>query len=214
MKIKSFIGGYDKNLSYVVWCNKTNYAAIIDASVKPDKMIDFIIKNNLILKKILITHSHGDHIYYIKDWIYYFNDVIIYGYDLKKNNYENKIIKISNNEVINIGNELITSIHTPGHYYDSLCFWNQDSKCVFTGDTIFVGRTGRVVSDRSDMSELYNSVYNILLKLPEETMIYPGHHYGHIKNISFKDNKAISNFFNCKTELEFIQVMKNFEQNR
>ena len=119
------------------------------------------------------------------------NDVIIYGYDLKKNNYENKII--SNNEVINIGNELITSMHTPGHYYDSLCFWNQDSKCVFTGDTIFVGRTGRVISERSSISELYNSIYNILLKLPEETMIYPGHHYGHKKSISF--NSYEINFF-------------------
>ena len=214
MKIKSFIGGYDKNLSYIIWCNETNYAAIIDASVKPDIMIDFIINNNLIVKKILITHSHGDHIYFIKDWSHYFTDVIIYGYDLKKNNFKNKIIKISHNEVINIGNELITSLHTPGHYYDSICFWNQYSKSIFTGDTIFVGRTGRVISVRSNISELYNSIYNILFKLPEETIIYPGHHYGHIKKISFKDNKSISDFFNCKSESEFINVMKNFEKNK
>ena len=214
MKIKSFLGGYDKNLSYLVWCEETNYAAIIDASVKPDRIINFIIDKNLILKKVLITHSHGDHIYFIKDWLDYFSDLIIYGYDIKLKFFKNKIIQITDNEIINIGNELLTSLHTPGHYYDSLCYWNQNSKSIFTGDTIFVGRTGRVISNRSNISDLYNSVYNILFKLPEETMIYPGHHYGHIKKISFKDNKSISEFFNCKSESEFISIMKSFEKNR
>tara|TARA_Y100001970_G_C13916262_1_gene691139 strand:+ start:133 stop:777 length:645 start_codon:yes stop_codon:yes gene_type:complete len=214
MKIKSFIGGYDKNLSYIVWCEETNYAAIIDASVKPEKMIDFIIDKNLRIKKLLITHSHGDHVCFMKDWIDYFSDIIVYGYDIKKNNYIKNNIKITNNEIINIGNELIISLYTPGHYYDSICFWDQKNRNIFTGDTIFVGRTGRVISNRSSISDLYNSIYNVLLKLPEETMIFPGHHYGHVKQISFKDNKVISDFFNCNSESEFIKVMNNFEKNR
>ena len=214
MKIKSFIGGYDKNFSYLVWCEKTKHAAIVDASVEPNEMINYIIDQNLILKKILITHSHVDHVYFINDWIDYINDLHIYSYDYKIKKSKCKTIQITNNDVINIGNELITSLHTPGHYYDSICFWNQSSKSIFTGDTIFVGRTGRVKSNRSNIADLYNSVYNILFKLPEETIIYPGHHYGHMKKISFKDNKIISDFFNCKSQSEFINVMKIFEKNK
>ena len=62
MKIKSFLGGYDKNFSYLIWCEKTKHTALIDASVKPNEMIDFIKSEKLILKKIFITHSHLDHI--------------------------------------------------------------------------------------------------------------------------------------------------------
>ena len=214
MKIKSFIGGYDKNISYLIWCEKTKHTALIDASVKPNKMIDFIKSEKLILKKIFITHSHLDHIYFINDWINYNNDILLYGYNSKIEKINKKIYQITNHEVINIGEELITSLYTPGHYWDSMCFWNQSKKCIFTGDTLFVGRTGRVKSKKSSISELYNSVYNILFKLPVDTMIYPGHDYGHIEKISFKDNKKISNFFNCNSENEFIKVMEQFEKNR
>ena len=214
MKIKSFLGGYDKNLSYLIWCEKTKHTALIDASVKPNKMIDFIKSEKLILKKIFITHSHLDHIYFINDWINYNNDILLYGYNSKIEKINKKIYQITNHEVINVGEELITSLYTPGHYWDSMCFWNQSKKCIFTGDTLFVGRTGRVKSKKSSISELYNSVYNILFKLPVDTMIYPGHHYGHIEKISFKDNKKISNFFNCNSENEFIKVMEQFEKNR
>ena len=69
-------------------------------------------------------------------------------------------------------------------------------------------------NDKPNISDLYNSVYNILLKLPEETTIYPGHHYGHSPTTTFKENKQYSPFFNCKSESEFITVMENYERNR
>jgi glyoxylase-like metal-dependent hydrolase (beta-lactamase superfamily II) len=95
-----------------------------------------------------------------------------------------------------------------------MCFWNPKDKILFTGDTIFVGRTGRVVSHRSNIKDLYNSVYNVILKLPLETIIYPGHNYGLMKLISINDNIAISNFFQAKNLKEFINTMEKFEKNR
>ena len=53
MKIKSFLGGYDKNFCYLIWCKNTRFAAVVDPSVKIDAIEDFIGKNNLILNKIL-----------------------------------------------------------------------------------------------------------------------------------------------------------------
>ena len=213
MKIKSFLGGYDKNFCYLIWCRNTRFAAVVDPSVKIDAIVDFIGKNNLILNKILITHTHNDHIFYLNDWIELYPKISLYGYDLKLNQ-KVKISNLSHYDIVSIGQELITTLYTPGHYDDSICFWNQKSDAILTGDTIFVGRTGRTVSSRSNIDDLYHSVYQIILKLPKHTMIYPGHHYGYKKNITIEENIKNSNFFNCNSKLEFIDVMKKFEENR
>ena len=109
---------------------------------------------------------------------------------------------------------MVLALFTPGHYIDSICFWIKNQDMLFTGDTIFVGRTGRTISSRSSISDLYSSVYDILLKLPLKTIIYPGHHYGFSKSISIKENISISDFFQCKSLNEFKIVMDNYENNR
>ena len=79
---------------------------------------------------------------------------------------------------------------------------------------MFVGRSGRTVSAKSNISHLYNSIYTELLSLPKETNIYPGHHYGYTRSVSLDENKRLSPFFQCGSEEEFIQVMEEFEKNR
>ena len=213
MKIKSFLGGYDKNFSYLIWCKDTRIAAIVDPAVKINPIIDFIIENNLILNKILITHTHNDHIFYLNDWIKLYPKINLFGYNLKLNE-KVKIHNLFHNDIIVIGQELITTLYTPGHYDDSICFWNQKNNIIFTGDTMFVGRTGRTVSNRSNIDDLYDSIYQIILQLPKQTIVYPGHHYGFKKNISIEENIKNFDFFSCSTKLEFIEVMKKFEDNR
>ena len=109
---------------------------------------------------------------------------------------------------------MITVLHTPGHYPDSVCFWNKKGSCVFTGDTMFVGRTGRTIGAKSNNSYLYTSIYDELLKLPQQTVIYPGHHYGYKKSITLKENIMLSPFFQCNSEDEFIRVMEQYEKTR
>ena len=213
MNIQTFQGGFDKNLSYVIWCEKTRIAAIIDASVEINPIIEFINNKNLILSKILITHTHHDHIYYLKDFVEIYPAINIYCY---KNaiNMNINFTRLSDNEMITIGNETIIAFYTPGHYADSMCFWNQNIKCIFTGDTLFVTRPGRTISSQSNIHDLYKSLYKRIFTLPENTKIYPGHHYGHVQNISLKNNKITSKFFNCKSFQEFNKEMIKFEKNK
>ncbi len=213
MKIKSFEGGYDKNLSYLIWCEVTNTASIIDPSVNIDNILIEIKKNDLKLNSIFITHSHHDHISYLNNFVKNYPNISIYININSEFSHPN-IKQIKNNQKIEIGNSTINCIGTPGHFYDSMCFWNQKDKMLFTGDTIFVGRTGRVVSNRSNIKDLYNSVYKIILKLPLDTMIYPGHNYGFKKQISINENITISNFFQAKNLYEFTEIMEKFEKNR
>ena len=78
MQVKTFQGGFDKNLSYLIWCDKTKYAGLIDASVEPLEIFEFIESHNLILEKILITHTHHDHIHYLSDFIYKYPMINVY----------------------------------------------------------------------------------------------------------------------------------------
>jgi len=212
MKVKYFIGGYDKNICYLLWCDESKHAAIIDPSVEINPIIEFIDKQDLILDKILITHSHHDHIKFVSDFIDYFNFIKVYiSYKSSK---KFNFISLTDNQIINIGMHMITCLETPGHYYDSMSFWNSKNKLIFTGDTMFIGRTGRVLSSKSSIDDLYSSIYNILLKLPHNTMIYPGHDYGYTTLDTIGNNIVSSKFFNCQNLEEFKLVMKKYEQNR
>ena len=214
MNIESFQGGYDKNFSYLIWCEKTKLAAIIDPAVDSIKILEKINQLNLTLIKILITHTHHDHYQYLTDYIYKYPNIEICCNEQSIKLFLDFNVKpIENNEIISIGEILFIALFTPGHYHDSICFWNKADKIVFTGDTMFVGRTGRVKSATSNIEELYNSIYKILLQLPLETTIYPGHHYGFSKTITIKKNIENSNFFQCKSLNEFKKIMNKFEKN-
>ena len=215
IQIKYFLGGYDNNFSYLVWCQKSRKAAIIDPAVQIGPIIDYVNENSLELEKVFITHTHGDHISYLNDLL------IEYNYKLKicvsdktevnsfsSNNY------VSHNEIIDIGFEKIKCLYTPGHYYDSMCFWSFKNNIIFTGDTMFVGRTGRTIHQGSNIDDLYHSIYNILLKLPLETMIFSGHNYGELKFDTIGNNIKNSNFFSCKNFNDFLLVMDNYEKSR
>ena len=221
MEIKYFIGGYDKNICYLIWCKESKQAAIIDPSVDINPILEFIDKQDLILDKILITHSHHDHIKYLYDLIDYFNLIKVYiskkssaKFNTKLKDENSIFFPLSHNQVINIGTNIITCLETPGHYYDSISFWDSNNRYIFTGDTMFIGRTGRVLSSKSSIDDLYDSIYNILLKLPHETIIYPGHDYGYKLSDTIQNNIISSSFFNCKNLDEFIKVMENYEKNR
>ena len=213
MKINTFQGGFDKNFSYLIWCEKTNIASVVDPAVPIAPMVETIEKYNLILDKILITHTHHDHIFYLEDWVHLFPNVQIICSN-KTINEQFEFHPIDHNEIITVGEEIFICLYTPGHFYNSTCYWNKNKKILFTGDTVFVGRTGRTKDPQSNIKDLYNSIYNIILKLPQDTMVYPGHHYGYVKFISIKDNIICSDFFKCKTFNQFKKVMDNFELKR
>ena len=111
-------------------------------------------------------------------------------------------------EIHILGNKIVSE--------DDILFLVSDNKnkSIFTGDTMFIGRTGRTISPRSSIKNLYKSVYKILLKLPFETMIYPGHHYGYKMFDNIGNNMISSKFFSCKKFEDFCLIMDKYEKNR
>ena len=208
--IQTFKGGFDNNFSYLVTCIHTGIEIIIDASLKIDRLKPSF-KSNPVM--ILITHTHRDHIEYISSYLKCFPDIKIIGHPDSKNNFDkNRFIPVSNNSTIEVGNMKIKTIYTPGHYFDSICYLIEN--VIFTGDTVFVGRTGKTISNRSDINELYDSVYKKILKLPRDTYIYPGHDYGVKPTITIEENIKISELLQANDKSDFINRMANYEKNR
>ena len=76
MKVKSFKGGFDQNFCYLIWCEDTMQGAIIDPSTEPLEIFEFIEANDIILSKILITHTPHDHICYLSDYNMFLSVII------------------------------------------------------------------------------------------------------------------------------------------
>ena len=166
--IQSFEGGYDKNYSYLLTCLETISSIIIDASLESRKLEPFIKSRPTAM---LITHSHHDHIKYINEYIEKYPEIRVIGHPKSKLNNISEInyLPMSDNSIFKLGRLEIKIIHTPGHYYDSVCFLVKN--VIFTGDTLFIGRTGRTLSKGSNISDLYNSVYKKILTLSGDTII-------------------------------------------
>ena len=209
--IQSFEGGYDKNYSYLLSCLETINSIIVDASLELSRLQPFIKTRPA---AILITHSHHDHIKYINEYIEKYPEIKVIGHPKSKlnNTSESNYLPMEDSSVFKLGSLEIKTIHTPGHYYDSVCYLVDNA--IFTGDTLFIGRTGRTLSKGSNISDLYNSVYKKLLTLPGSTIIYPGHNYGSKPTMTISENIKISNLLQASGEKDFIDRMKNYEKTR
>ena len=209
--IQSFEGGYDKNYSYLLTCLEAISSIVVDASLELSKLQPFIKTKPA---AILITHSHHDHIKYINEYIKAYPDIKVIGHPKSKlnNTPEINYLPMKDNSIFKLGGLEIKTIHTPGHYYDSVCFLVEN--VIFTGDTLFIGRTGRTLSKGSNTSDLYNSVYKKLLNLPGNTIIYPGHNYGSKPTMTISEKIKISNLLQASGEKDFIDRMKNYEKTR
>ena len=119
---------------------------------------------------------------------------------------------LSDGEKLKIGSLSITTLHTPGHTPDSCCFYTED--VLFSGDTVFVGRTGRTISAMSNTRQLFQSITKKILALPSDTRIYPGHDYGQVQNITLEENIEISPLLRAKDEQDFVFKMEQYEKSR
>ena len=209
--IRSFKGGYDDNLTYLVSCMRTGNQFLVDASIQLNQIDSFINKRGLIA--LFITHTHGDHIAYLDEYIDAFPSLVVMVYKESEHKINCDYIKpVKQNDIVTVGQLTVEILYTPGHYNDSICYYLDG--VLFTGDTLFVGRTGRTISKGSDIKKLYKSVYGTILDLPESTIIYPGHDYGPKMSITIKENISISPLLRAEDEEDFIKRMAQYEATR
>ncbi len=190
MILEMFASGPVETNVYILGCSRTKQACVIDAPQGCLGQVKTILKKNqLILSKILLTHSHLDHIADASLLKEEFN-VPLFIHPLDSEN----LIKpgsdgiplflsvrgihpdffLRDGDVINVGDFQLQVILTPGHSPGGVCFYLQKEQIVFSGDTLFKNSMGRIDFPQSDPSSMWKSLKR-LAQLPPNTKVYPGH---------------------------------------
>tara|TARA_B100000965_G_C19445064_1_gene692658 strand:+ start:263 stop:979 length:717 start_codon:yes stop_codon:yes gene_type:complete len=184
----------EDNFSYILIDQNKN-ACVIDPS-ESVPIINFVEKNNIKIKYILNTHHHYDHIGGNKEIKKKYNaKIVAYKNDLHR--IPDVDISLKNNQIWTAENFKSKIIHIPGHTTGHICFFFENEKIAFTGDTLFSLGCGRIFEGTYE--EMYISLKK-LKELPKETKIYCGHEYT-LKNSEFclkydKNNKRLQNKIN------------------
>ena len=207
MILHQFVVGSMAVCSYIVGCEETKKAAIVDPGGDEELLLAEIEKLGLTVEYIIATHGHPDHVCGNRKLqeatgakiIMHTADVDFFDKPEVKE-YFSMLglepsppvdIKVNAGDDIHIGNVALKVIHTPGHTPGGICLYCAPN--IITGDTLFVGGLGRTDFPGGSHEDLLESIRTHLLTLPGETVVWPGHGYGGSQ--STIGNEAASNPF-------------------
>lgn len=175
---------------YIVNKEGGTSCVVIDPGEEADKIASYVSKKGWKNEGILLTHGHFDHITGVSGLISKIGGKV-YAYegerDLMADSRQNGSVMMGyelalepeyllrDGEVLHIADMDFKVIHTPGHTKGSCCFYQEEEKILFSGDTIFMESVGRTDFPTGNARELIDSVRNKVLTLPADVKIYPGH---------------------------------------
>lgn len=191
MLIKTYVAGPVQANNYLVVDEVSKEAILIDCSDYVEEIINYVKKNNLKVKYILLTHGHFDHVLGInrmnevlgakvyvhkgdKEQVVNTRSVMMM-FGLPTEGVENPKITatLSDAGELTLGNQVIKVIETPGHTPGGVCYLIGD--CLFSGDTLFHGTIGRTDLPGGSFQQIKHSVKDVLFALDENIKVYPGH---------------------------------------
>lgn len=203
MVVEQIRVGFD-NFSYIVFCDKTNKAAIVDPSYNSSKLLEFISNNNLILEYIIATHYHTDHtsgIRAIKSSISS-SKIVASELDGVKIGVE---IVLSDGDKLALGETNLDFLLTPGHTPGGICII-VDNEALLTGDTLFIGDCGRTDLPGGSLAQMFKTLQEKIMTLPDHLIVYPGHDYGDKPFDTLGNQKQTNKTLLAKTLDDFSKI--------
>ena len=191
--------------TYLIASAKGREALIIDPVIENvDSYIALLNELDLRLVKVIDTHIHADHITGASKLKKVTNCSTIMGEHTPADAVE---IKVKDEEIIKIDQIEIKSMYTPGHTSDSYSFLMD--KYLFSGDTLLINGTGRTDFQNGSSKDAYNSLFNKLLKLPDDTVLYPGHDYNGRLSSTIGKEKQHNPRLQVENVDQYIEIMSN-----
>jgi glyoxylase-like metal-dependent hydrolase (beta-lactamase superfamily II) len=193
------------NYVYFVGDPHTRQVAVVDPAWEVARIVELAQENDLTITKILITHSHFDHINGVEDLLnrtkakVYINEAEA---EFMKAVWPD-LVKVDSGDTTRVGDVEITFIHTPGHTPGSQCFLVQNH--LISGDTLFIGACGRCDLPGSNPEDMYYSLTQTLAKLDERTVVFPGHNYAARPYSTIGDEKRFNPYLQFQSLQDFLR---------
>jgi glyoxylase-like metal-dependent hydrolase (beta-lactamase superfamily II)/rhodanese-related sulfurtransferase len=189
--------------SYLIASRRGGEALIIDSVLgKVERYLKLLDELDLKLVKAVDTHVHADHITGMGALRDRTKCITVAG---KESAVDVVSMRVSDGDSIDIEGISLDVLYTPGHTDDSYCFVMADR--VFTGDTLFIRGTGRTDFQHGDAAAQYDSLFNKLLKLPDETLVYPGHDYKGDTVSTIGEERAFNPRLQVSSVEEYVAIM-------
>ena len=205
MIFKQVFDNKSSTYTYLIASAKGREAVIIDPVIENvDSYLGLLNELDLKLVKVIDTHIHADHITGASKLKKVTNCSTIMGEHTPADTVE---IKVKDEEIIKIDQIEIKAMYTPGHTSDSYSFLMD--KYLFSGDTLLINGTGRTDFQNGNAKDAYNSIFNKLLKLPEETFLYPAHDYKGEKVSTIGKEKKQNPRLQVNSVDEYVEIMNN-----
>ena len=191
LRITRLVVGYVSTNCYIAYNQETGTCVIVDPGDSADRILAKAEELGVKPEAVLLTHGHFDHIMAVPDIVKRFPSLPVFAYRdeevllsdaaMNESTMIRKPIVLDGICYLEDGAELELAgynwrlISTPGHTVGSCCYYIEEAAVLFSGDTLFDGDCGRTDLATGDTSAIINSIRNVLMKLPDETQVLPGH---------------------------------------
>ncbi len=207
MKIQNFVLGMVGTNCYLVVNEEEKQCILIDPAVYSGEIAEQIRREGLDLRAILLTHGHFDHIMGIDGFRKEFPEIPVYAHREEEALLNDASMNASlefgrqytfsgaayaeDGDMLDLAGMQFQVIHTPGHTIGGCCYYLQEEKVLFSGDTLFRESIGRTDFPTGNGGQLMRSIREKLFILPEETAVYPGH----MERTTIGDEKKYNPYF-------------------
>jgi len=205
MIFRQLYDGVSGTYTYLIASRRGGEALIIDPVIeKVERYLQLVKELDLRLVKAVDTHMHADHITGLGALRDRTRCITVMG---EKSKADVVSMRIAEGDRLTIEGVALDVLYTPGHTDDSYSFVMGDR--VFTGDTLLIRGTGRTDFQNGDARMQYESLFSKLLKLPDETLVYPAHDYKGDTVSTIGEEKAFNPRLRVKSIDEYVDLMNN-----
>ncbi len=208
-----------QNFVYLVGDPATKQCVVVDPAWEIDTIARTAAADDMVIVGALVTHTHQDHVGgSLESWgmpgripgveeLLEKIPIKVYVHKAEREflkGFGSDLVKVDGNDTLKVGRLELTFLHTPGHTPGSQCFL-VDGRLI-SGDTLFIGSCGRTDLPGSDPTQMYYSLTQRLYKLPDDTVLFPGHNYGGPSS-TIGDEKRQNPFMRFTALGDFLRVM-------
>jgi glyoxylase-like metal-dependent hydrolase (beta-lactamase superfamily II)/rhodanese-related sulfurtransferase len=191
--------------SYLLACPETRAAVLIDPEISQiDRYCGLAGQHGVRIRYLVDTHTHADHFSASRAMAERLGAPVV-THRLSAAPYAD--MRLDEGDMLLAGGVRLTALHTPGHTRDSMCLVMDDR--VFTGDTLLIGGTGRTDLPTGDPHDLYESLFDKLLKLDPALKVYPAHDYKGRSHSTLADEIAGNPRLQAKERTAFVELMQS-----